>query len=261
MGNKKIIVFKDVLFKYNDTVILEDANLSVYEHDFLGIIGPNGGGKTTILKLMLGLINQTKGTVLIYGETPEKNRKFIGYVPQYGRFDREFPASVWDTVMMGRLAPKKCFKNFDEQDKKIVCDVLKTVDLFDLRNRQISCLSGGQLQRVLVARALASEPKILLLDEPTASIDGRVESDFYELLAKLKKNMAIVLVSHNIDAISIHVDKIACVNQTIYYHDDKEIRPEDIAKTYKCPVELIAHGVAHRVLQTHEHKSKKRKNI
>ncbi|MCK5474497.1 MAG: ABC transporter ATP-binding protein [Candidatus Aenigmarchaeota archaeon] len=261
MVNKKIVVLEDVTVKYGDAIVLKDANLSVYEHDFLGIIGPNGGGKTTILKLMLGLIKPTKGSALLYGETPEKNRSLIGYVPQYSHFDRDFPASVWDTVMMGRLAPKKCFKKFDENDKKIVCDALKTVDIFNLRDRQISCLSGGQLQRVLVARALASEPKILLLDEPTASIDGRVESSFYELLAKLKKNMAIILVSHNVGAISIYVDKIACVNQTIYYHDDKEIRSEDIAKIYKCPVELIAHGVAHRVLEAHEPKGKKRNNI
>lgn len=247
-----------VTVKYGDSIALDNVNLDISEHDFLGIIGPNGGGKTTILKVILGLIEPDNGKVKIYGERPYLNRHLIGYVPQHCNFDKAFPASVWDTVMMGRMSGDRLFFRANDEDETIVTDSLKISGVLDLSDRKVGELSGGQLQRVLVARALACKPQILLLDEPTASVDLCVESGFYELLMELNKKMTIVLVSHDIGAVSIYVDKIACVNQKIYYHDDKEITSGELAKTYKCPVELIAHGVPHRVLDSHEHKKSKR---
>ncbi len=255
--NKVAVKLENICVSYDDNLILDNVSFSLHEHEILGIIGPNGGGKTTILKVILGLIVPDKGRVSVFGKSPLVNRKQMGYVPQHSTFDRQFPASVWDVVMMGRLAPGKCFRGFNDQDKQIAEHALMTVDALDLKDKQIACLSGGQRQRVLVARALASEPKILLLDEPTASADRKIESGFYDLLAKLKKKMAIVLVSHDIGAVSVYVDKIACVNQKLFYHDNKEISAHEIAKTYKCPVELIAHGVPHRVLGEHKKGGKK----
>lgn len=256
MMKKNVAVrLEDVTVEYGDAVVLDGVNLSVFENDFLGIIGPNGGGKTTILKVILGLVKPKKGKVLVFGGTPVENRGMIGYVPQHSHFDREFPATVCNTVMMGRMRGGM-FRRFDDEDARVSAQALKTVDALELKNRQIGSLSGGELQRVMIARALACEPRILLLDEPVASVDRRVESRFYELLVKLNKKMTVVLVSHDIGAVSVYVDKIACVNQKLYYHGDKEIAPGALAKTYKCPVELIAHGVPHRVLKMHKRASK-----
>ena len=255
---KKVAVsLENVCVRYDDASVLENVNLSVYENEILGIIGPNGGGKTTILKVILGLVTADSGHVSVFGGSVSHNRHLIGYVPQHSSFDRQFPASVWDVVMMGRLAPGKCLRGFDDVDRGFARDALETVDALSLKDKQIGDLSGGERQRVLVARALACEPKVLLLDEPTASADRKVESGFYEILSKLKKKMAVVLVSHDIGAVSVYVDKIACVNQKLFYHDDKEIGAQEIAKTYRCPVELIAHGVPHRVLDVHRKGGKK----
>ncbi|MFH1127360.1 MAG: ABC transporter ATP-binding protein [archaeon] len=258
MRDDAAVSLDGVTVKFGDVVALDGVNLTIYENDFLGIIGPNGAGKTTIFKVILGLIRPSSGDVRIYGRSPLLNRSMIGYVPQHCNFDRQFPASVLDTVMMGRMG-KGLFKRFDDEDRRIALDALKTVGVHDLWDRKVGELSGGQVQRVLVARALATEPKILLLDEPTASVDTSVESGFYELLLKLNKRMTIVLVSHDIGAISVYVNKIACVNQKLFYHDDKEITSEVLSKTYKCPVELIAHGVPHRVLDMHQKKKRERK--
>ncbi len=252
MKKKMAICLEDVCVRYGDASVLEDVNLSVYENEILGIIGPNGGGKTTILKVMLGLIAPDSGHVSVFGGSIAENRHLIGYVPQHSSFDRQFPASVWDVVMMGRLSAGKFLRGFDDVDRRVCADALGTVDALSFRDKQIGDLSGGERQRVLVARALACEPRVLLLDEPTASADRTVESKFYEILSKLKEKMAVVLVSHDIGAVSVYVDKIACVNQRLFYHDDKEIGAQEIAKTYRCPVELIAHGVPHRVLKRHK---------
>ncbi len=249
---KAAVNLENVCVRYGDVSVLDDVNLCIYENEILGIIGPNGGGKTTILKVILGLVLPDKGQISVFGGSISRNRHLIGYVPQHSSFDRQFPARVWDVVMMGRLSRGKCLRGFDDEDRRVAGDALVTVDALSLKDKQIGNLSGGERQRVLVARALACEPKVLLLDEPTASADRKVESGFYEMLVKLSKRMAIVLVSHDIGAVSVYVDKIACVNQRLFYHDDKEISADDIAKTYRCPVELIAHGVPHRVLRKHK---------
>ena len=249
---KAAVSLEDVCVRYGDVSVLEDVNLTVYENEILGIIGPNGGGKTTILKVILGLIAPDSGHVSVFGGSISDSRHLIGYVPQHSSFDRQFPASVWDVVMMGRLSRGKFLRGFDDEDRRVCEGALATVDALSLRDKQIGNLSGGERQRVLVARALATDPKVLLLDEPTASADRKVESGFYDILGKLSKKMAVVLVSHDIGAVSVYVDKIACVNQRLFYHDDKEISARDVAETYRCPVELIAHGVPHRVLKKHK---------
>ncbi|MCD4810321.1 MAG: ABC transporter ATP-binding protein [Methanosarcinales archaeon] len=246
-----VVVIKDVWVHYDSIPVLEEINLVIKEHDFLGIIGVNGGGKSTLLKVILGLIKPSKGTVRVFGDTPQISRKYIGYVPQYSLFDLEFPVSVWEVVLMGRLGHTGLFKRYSEDDKKAALDALAKMDMLEYKDRQVGKLSGGQQHRVFIARALAANPKLLLLDEPAAGIDTIIQEEFYELLEKLKTKMAIVLVSHDISAVSVYVDKIACLNHRLYYHDSKELTAEDLEATYHCPVELIAHGVPHRVLKKH----------
>ena len=246
-----VVVIKDVWVHYDSLPVLEEINLTIKEHDFLGIIGVNGGGKSTLLKVILGLIKPSKGTVRVFGDTPQESRKYIGYVPQYCLFDLEFPVSVWEVVLMGRLGHTGLFKSYNKEDKKAALDALAKMDMLEYKDRQVGKLSGGQQHRVFIARALAANPKLLLLDEPAAGIDTIIQEEFYELLEKLKTKMAIVLVSHDISAVSVYVDKIACLNHRLHYHDSKELTAEDLEATYHCPVELIAHCVPHRVLKKH----------
>ncbi|MCM8806209.1 MAG: metal ABC transporter ATP-binding protein [Candidatus Omnitrophica bacterium] len=252
--NENVIEIKNLYVKLRDMVVLEDINLSVKRNDFLGIIGPNGGGKTTLLKTMLGIIKPYKGDIKIMGETPEKGREYIGYVPQYVFFDLKFPITVWEVVLTGRLNRTKYFKNYSKEDKEISEAALKQVEMEKYKNKKIGELSGGERQRVFVARALVSHPQILLLDEPMANVDSPREKEFYELLKKLKEQekMTIILVSHDIGIISAYVDKIACINRKLYFHDSKEIKMDELMAVYGCPVDMIAHGIPHRVLKEHD---------
>ena len=249
----EVINLKDVWVKYDKLTVLEDVNLKVEEGDFLGIIGPNGGGKSTLLKVILGLIKPQKGAVKILGKSPEKARRMIGYVPQYGPSNIDYPISVWEVVLMGRLGTKRMFSQYSDDDREATYKALEVVDMLEFRDRQIGELSGGQRQRVFIARSLVSDPKVLLLDEPATGIDTRMQKEFYELLEKLKSKVTIIMVSHDLSAVSVLVDKIACLNGKLHYHGSKELIPADIEQSYGCPVELIAHGVPHRVLQVHKH--------
>jgi len=248
----KIVCLENVWVHYNSIPVLEGVDLSIDQHDFLGIIGPNGGGKTTLLKVILGLVRTSRGKVKVFGTTPEKGRKFVGYVPQHSHFDRDFPVSVWEVVLMGRLGCAGLFRRYSDEDEKAATDALNTMEMLDLKDRQIGKLSEGQRQRVFIARALAAKPKLLLLDEPTASIDKPMEAELYELLHKLRREMAIVLVSHDVGVVSVYVDKIACLNRRLFYHGSSEISVEVLEETYQCPIELIAHGIPHRVLKEHK---------
>lgn len=249
---EEVVKLKDVWVYYDQVPALEGVSLSIEQNDFLGIIGPNGGGKTTLLKAILGLIMPSRGKVSVLGKPPQRSRNNIGYVPQHNLFDRDFPISVWDVVLMGRYGKAGLARRYSEEDRRTALEVLRTVGMLDYKNRQIGKLSGGEQQRVFIARALVSEPRLLLLDEPTASVDPAMQTEFYKLLEKLKQRMAIVLVSHDISAVSIYVDKIACLNRQLFYHGSKEIGAEVLEATYKCPVQLIAHGaVPHRVLKEH----------
>jgi len=252
MTQEEVVKLKDVWVHYDSVPALEGVSLSVEQGDFLGIIGPNGGGKTTLLKVILGLITLSRGKVSVLGKPPERSRKDIGYVPQHNLFDRDFPICVRDTVLMGRCGRAGLARRYSQEDRRLAQTALQTVGMLDYRNRQIGKLSGGEQQRVFIARALVSEPKLLLLDEPTASVDSTIQTEFYELLARLKQQMAIIMVSHDISAISIYVDKIACLNRQLFYHGSKELSPEVLEATYKCPVQMIAHGtIPHRVLKEH----------
>jgi len=247
----EVIILKDVWVHYDGIKVLEGVDLTLKQHDFLGIIGPNGGGKSTLIKVILGLVKPSRGTIRVLGDTPQNSRKYIGYVPQYSLFDPDFPMSVWDVVLMGRLGQVGLFKKYSKDDKKMALDALEMTDMLEYKDRQIGNLSGGQRQRVFIARGLVSNPKLLLLDEPAAGIDTIMQTEFYELLEKLKTKMTIIMVSHDISAVSVYVDKIACLNHKLFYHDSKEMAAEDLEATYQCPVELIAHGVPHRVLKHH----------
>ena len=234
---------------FNKQPVLEDINLSIKINDFIAIIGPNGGGKSTLLKIILGLIKVDQGKIIIFGNQPGNPSNPIGYLPQHVSFDPDFPINVFDTVLSGRY--HGLLKNYSDVDREKVSNALKEVDMLKMKDRQISRLSGGQMQRVFIARAIVQEPKLLLLDEPMASIDPEMQNSFYNLLSRLRNKMAIVLVSHDVGAVSSHVDNIACLNQKLYYHGSVENAAGPLEKMYKCPIDLLSHGIPHRILKKH----------
>ena len=248
-----IATLTNVCVQYGEMVVLENISFIIKPLDFISLIGPNGGGKTTLLKVLLGLITPTSGTVEVFGGSPKLARQQIGYVPQQANIDKQFPINVWDVTLMGRIGKKPLFRHYSAEDRERAADALNKVKLYDLRHRQIGKLSGGQQQRVLIARALVGNPTLLLLDEPTASVDSEIKRDIYDLLIELNKNMTIVMVSHDIGVVSSYTKTIACLNRTLAYHNEKDITPKMLADAYQCPVDLIAHGVPHRVLPPHQH--------
>ena len=250
---KKAVELKHVYAGYGEDMILQDVTVSLDEGEFLGVIGPNGGGKTTMLKVLLGLLPPIKGHVHIFGHEAMDARRLIGYVPQYATFDRQFPIDVWNVVLMGRLGKLGWKPFFSPRDKRIARDALRKVDMLKFKKREVSKLSGGQIQRVFIARALATEPKLLLLDEPTASVDKMNQESIFELLRELNKTITIILVSHDVGFISSYVKKIACLNRFFIYHDSRELTPDMLEAAYECPIDIIAHGHPHRVLPHHRH--------
>jgi zinc transport system ATP-binding protein len=241
MNNDIIVNLEHVFFSYGGVPVLEDINISIKQNDFLAIIGPNGGGKTTILKLILGLLEPDSGTITVFGKTPQEARKYIGYLPQHFSFDFDFPITVMDVVSMGRLGKRGLAKRYTKTDIEKCLGALDRVGMETLREREIGKLSGGQRQRVFIARALATEPKLLLLDEPVSSIDTQWQQSFYELLQKLNREIAIILVTHDISVISTYIDKMACLNKKLYYHGSKKEGLLKLAELYECPVQLISH--------------------
>jgi zinc transport system ATP-binding protein len=241
MIKRPVITFEDVSFSYDGIPVLEDVNLVVGEREFLSIVGPNAGGKTTILKLILGLVRPSKGTVRVFGEPPVKSRSRIGYMPQNSMHDSLFPVSVLDVVMMGRLGRPKRFGFYVRQDRESAARALQMVEMYEVRKRPFSALSGGQRQRVLIARALVSSPEILLLDEPTANIDAAVETELYEILGKLNERITIALVTHDIGFVSHYVKSVACVNRQVVVHPTSEITGEMINKIYGSDVLMVRH--------------------
>ncbi len=248
---KEVISVRHLWAGYDGETVLEDVNLSVEKLDFIGIVGPNGGGKTTLFKVLLGLLPPTRGKVQIMGQSVKTGRRHVGYVPQVVEFDRDFPISVWDVAQMGRLRERRLLQRYTTEDDEIVAEALRRVDMFDLRERPIGELSGGQRQRVYVARALTTRPAILLLDEPMASVDPRVSSSIYEFLTQLNEQITIVMVSHDMSAISSHVKTVGCLNRRLFYHGERQLTPEMLELVYQCPIDLIAHGVPHRVFPEH----------
>ncbi|HVH07128.1 MAG TPA: ATP-binding cassette domain-containing protein [Myxococcota bacterium] len=244
---------EDVWFAYGEVPVLEGVSLAVEPNDYLAVLGPNGSGKTTLVKLLLGLLRPARGRVQVLGTDPVRARGRVGYVPQRTSFDLDFPIRVADVVRMGRLSRAGLGRRLGAADRAAVDRALATVELTALANRPIGALSGGQLQRVLIARALALEPELLLLDEPTASLDERIGSSVWELLQSLSERLTVVVISHDIGAISRHVRTVACLNRRLHAHPSRELTPEILEATYGCPIDLIAHGHPHRVLPPHEH--------
>jgi zinc transport system ATP-binding protein len=253
-----IVQIKNVWFAYNAKTVLQDVSLDIQPGDFIAMIGPNGGGKTTLLKLVLGLLRPDQGSIKVLGGPTEKASHHIGYVPQDVHINRSFPITAIDVVLMGKLRPDRRWRFSSDQDRREALDALERMEIAACANSKIDTLSGGQRQRVFIARALVAQPKILLLDEPTASIDARGQAEFYRLLKALNKDITILVVSHDLVAISTHVKSVACVNKRLHYHNQAEITGEMLEEMYPCieeevcPVELVAHGLPHRVLKRHQ---------
>ncbi len=255
----QIVDISDLSFSYDGDPVLQDVNFSVRQRDFIAIIGPNGGGKTTLLKLILGLLKPNAGTILVDGQAPSKASACIGYVPQNVHMNSRFPITALDVVLMGRLNPKKRWARQSAANRREALAALDRIGMANHAHRRIGALSGGQRQRVFIARALVSRPKLLLLDEPTASIDTEGQAEFYNLLKTLNQDLTILVVSHDLLVVSRFIKSVACVNKGLHYHDQAEITGDMLETMYPCtveevcPVELVTHGhLPHRVLQHHE---------
>lgn len=237
-----VIELDDVWYRFDGRPpVLEGVSLRVPDGEFLGVVGPNAGGKSTLLKIILGLYHPFRGRVRVLGDPPARGRSRIGYVPQYPTFSREFPTDVLHVVLMGRLGISRRFGGYDEVDRAAARLAMEETEIASLADRHIDTLSGGQLQRVLVARALVCEPRLLLLDEPTSNIDQRVETDIFEYLKEFNRRMTIVVVSHDIGFISRYVDRVACLNRTLVCHDTADIDGRTIQELYDADVQMVAH--------------------
>ena len=240
---------ENLYFHYHSQKVLENISFELNSKDFLAIIGPNGGGKTTLVKLILGLLNPKKGSIKIFGKTPKESISSITYVPQYTNTNSDFPIRVLDVVLMGCLK-KGVLGRYEKEDYIKAKEALKQVGMSEFENSKLSRLSGGQRQRVFIARALCVDAKMILLDEPTASIDIEGQKHIFELLQLINKKMSVIVVSHDINVVLGYATKIAHINKTIYMHDAPSLKvKKNILKTlnsaqgHLCPVELVGAGV------------------
>jgi zinc transport system ATP-binding protein len=248
----KIIELTSVTAAYDDVEVLRNVNLTVNENDFIGIIGPNGGGKTTLLKVILDQLHPIAGKVTYFPGSTAGKTDFIGYLPQGQHFDKKFPITVVEVVLSGLLSRKRLFNRFTSADHRKAQEWLEWMGIGGLNGRNIGDLSGGQIQRVFLCRSIISDPLLLLLDEPDTYVDNTFEGDLYRTLTELNKRMAIIMVSHDIGTIASYIKTIACVNRTLHYHPSNLITNEQLA-AYDCPIQIISHGkIPHTVLQKHE---------
>jgi len=236
-----VIELRGVSFAYDSTPILEDVCLDVPLRDFACMVGPNGGGKTTLLKLILGLLAPARGQIRVFGGPPEAARRRIGYTPQHAQVDNRFPVSVADVVLMGRIGKAETVGPYRRAHREAAWEALREVGLADLRHRAFGDLSGGQRQRVLIARALAAEPELLLLDEPTANLDAPAESELYELLKRLNDRLTIIMVTHDLGFVSRFVKTVICVKRCVVVHPTSEVTGEVIREMYGGDVCMIRH--------------------
>ncbi|MCL4483804.1 MAG: ABC transporter ATP-binding protein [Bacteroidetes bacterium] len=247
-----LIDIRHLTVGYDENIILSDVSLTIHNNDFIGVIGPNGGGKTTLLKAILGLLTPIKGEVFFHDCMTEGNHHRIGYLPQINNIDRKFPISVAEVVKSGLMSRKRIIKHYEKKDLEFAGQLMEQAGIYDIRNKAIGELSGGQIQRTLLCRALVNQPKLLVLDEPNTYVDNRFEKELYEKLRKLNEEIAILLVSHDLGTISTYVKSIACVNHSLHYHPGNKITPE-LMEAYECPIQIITHGkIAHTVLTQHE---------
>lgn len=269
--NTPLIEIKNLSAGYDSRTVLRNVNLTVYDRDFLGIIGPNGGGKTTLIKCILGLLKPTAGEILYSDKrfvTSDKqgsaaqrpaltaNRSVLkmGYLPQYNSIDRKFPITVEEVILSGLSSQKSLISRFTATHREKARQVIARMGLEGLEKRAIGVLSGGQLQRALLGRAIISDPALVVLDEPSTYIDKRFEARLYELLAEINHDCAIILVSHDIGTVLQQVKSIACVNETLDYHPDTGVSEEWLERNFNCPIELLGHGaLPHRILAEHKH--------
>jgi zinc transport system ATP-binding protein len=235
---------------YGENKVLQDINFKVGENDFIGVIGPNGGGKTTLLKIILGLLKPSQGKIVF--NTDLLDGKSIGYLPQMSTGDTNYPVTVTDIILSGLMIKKGIISKMTPADKKMAAKVIEELGLQGMESATLNEMSGGQMQRVFLGRAIIGNPALLLLDEPGNFVDTTFENDFYEKLKELNKRMAILMVSHDVGTISSHIKSFACVNRSLHYHDSHEITNEDLL-AYGCPIQLITHGeVPHTVLKIHK---------
>ena len=241
MTENPIIKIRDLHFSYGGPLILEDVQLDIEAKEFVGMVGPNGSGKTTLLKIILGLLDPDKGSVEVLGKPTHQAVKNIGYMPQLTPFSRDFPISVEETVLMGRLGKTSAIGLFSKQDKELAAESMEAVEIIDLKKRSIGSLSGGQLQRVLIARALTCSPEIIILDEPTANVDMKAEKDIFDLLKKLNEKITIIVVTHDIGFISQYITKVACINRNLICHPTSELTGKTIEELYGTHVHMVHH--------------------
>jgi len=235
---------------YGANMVLQDVDLKVNENDFIGVIGHNGGGKTTLLKVILGLVKPAKGKIVFNDELLNSNS--IGYLPQISTGDINYPVNVTDIVLSGLMIGKGIISRMSSSDKAKAKNVIDELGLTGMAKSTLNELSGGQMQRVFLGRAIIGNPRLLLLDEPGNFVDTTFENDFYEKLRGLNKRMAILMVSHDVGTISSHIKSFACVNRSLHYHPSHEITNEDLL-AYGCPIQLVTHGdVPHTVLKHHK---------
>jgi len=235
---------------YGANVVLRDVNFKVNENDYIGVIGPNGGGKTTLLRVILGLVKPAEGKIVFNNELLNGNS--IGYLPQMSTGDINYPVTVTDIVLSGLMIGKGIISRMSASDKKKADTVIEELGLAGMSKSTLNELSGGQIQRVFLGRAIIGNPRLLLLDEPGNFVDTTFENDFYEKLRVLNKRMAILMVSHDVGTISSHIKSFACVNRSLHYHPSNEITNEDLL-AYGCPIQLVTHGdVPHTVLKYHK---------
>lgn len=246
-----IVSLRGVSVSYSSSVAIDSASLDIYQDDFIGIIGPNGGGKTTLIKAILGMVEYS-GEIVYAPELYRGSERGVGYLPQQSNFDRAFPISVIEVVMSGLQGEKGFWRRYTRSERQKAMQLLESVGIADVADKQIGEISGGQMQRALLCRAIISEPKLLILDEPTNFVDNNFENELYTLLHELNSRMAIVMVSHDIGTITSTVKSIVCVNKTVHRHDSNIITQEQL-DNYHCPIQIVSHGhIPHTVLAHHE---------
>ena len=245
-----ILSIRSLSVNYDGMMALEGVDLDIFDDDFIGIIGPNGGGKTTLVKAIMGAVPYS-GTISVADELRRGNHFKIGYMPQVSQFDMNFPISIEEVVLSGLQADKGFFSRYSKADKMKAHALLEQMGISDLASRPIGEVSGGQMQRALLCRAIISEPKLLILDEPTNFVDNRFEHEFYRMVQSLSKRMAIVIVSHDLGTISSVVKSIVCVNRHVHRHNSNTLSEEQLLN-YNCPIQILSHGhIPHTVLAHH----------